>query len=299
MRPRRQLPTPLLLGGVMVLAGVVYPVTGSALEQTTPITIAAVRALVGGLLLTLALPLVGSALPRSARLWGLAALIGFGNTTLTLVGISEGTSRAGAAVASVLLNSSPFFVAVLSRTLLHEPISRLRALGLVVGFAGVLAVVLSDPGEVASGTDLAVGLLLALLGALGWACAGLGVRAVSLRRPDLDITGFTAAQFLCGAVALLPLLALEGGSTDWSSPSLYLDLAYLVVGGQVLVYLGFNAALGRWPSTRVYAWSFLVPAVAVAIEAARGDLPGGLATAGIALVIAGVAIVNLPQAEAA
>jgi hypothetical protein len=45
---------------------------------------------------------------------------------------------------------------------------------------------------------------------------------------------------------------------------------YLIVGGQVLVYLGFNAALGRWPSTRVYAWTFLVPVVAVAIEAVQG-----------------------------
>lgn len=41
----------------------------------------------------------------------------------------------------------------------------------------------------------------------------------------------------------------------------------------MLVYLGFNAALSRWPSTRVYAWTFLVPAVAVAIQAIRGAVP--------------------------
>jgi EamA-like transporter family len=69
--------------------------------------------------------------------------------------------------------------------------------------------------------------------------------------------------------------------------------------GQVLVYVGFNAALSRWPSTRVYAWTFLVPVVAVLVEAVRGSLPGVAAMIGIVLVILGVAIVNLPRAEGA
>ncbi|HEX3979127.1 MAG TPA: DMT family transporter [Solirubrobacteraceae bacterium] len=72
---------------------------------------------------------------------------------------------------------------------------------------------------------------------------------------------------------------------------------YLILGGQVLVYVGFNAALSRWPSTRVYAWTFLVPAVAVLVEAVRGSLPGVGAMVGIVLVILGVAIVNVPRAE--
>jgi drug/metabolite transporter (DMT)-like permease len=75
------------------------------------------------------------------------------------------------------------------------------------------------------------------------------------------------------------------------------QFAYLILGGQVLVYVGFNAALSRWPSTRVYAWTFLVPAVAVLVEAVQGSLPGAGAMVGIVLVILGVAIVNLPRAE--
>ncbi len=294
---RTQLPVSVTLGIVMLIAGLGYPVTASALRETTPITVAAVRALGGGILLTLALPLLGSRLPRTRRLWLLAALIGFGNTTLTLVGISEATSRAGAAVAAVLLNTAPFFVALLGRMLLAERINALRAVGLVVGFTGVLAVVLSDPGDVATGSDLAIGFVLALLGALGWACGGLGMRALALRDAHLDIAGLTAAQFLCGGVALLALLPFEGGTTEWRDGSLAAALAFLVIGGQVIVYVGFNAALGSWPATRVYAWTFLVPAVAVVYEAARGNLPGGLAVAGIALVITGVAIVNHPRAD--
>jgi drug/metabolite transporter (DMT)-like permease len=92
---------------------------------------------------------------------------------------------------------------------------------------------------------------------------------------------------------------LAGGSTDWGRPALIAQIAYLIVGGQVLVYLGFNAALSRWPSTRVYAWTFLVPAVAVLVQAVRGALPGLDTTIGVAVVILGVAIVNHPSAEGA
>jgi drug/metabolite transporter (DMT)-like permease len=294
---QHRLPVSLILAVSMTAAGVVYPVTDSALHHTSPIMIATLRAIVGGLLLTAMLPLMGSRLPRTRRLWLWAFAIGLGNTTLTQVGISVGTARAGAAVAAVLLNSSPFFVAVIAWFALAEPITRLRAAGLVIGFGGVLLVVLADPGNIAHGSRLAVGLALSLLGALGWAAGGVGMRVLTQRESDLDIVGITAAQFLAGGVPLIPLVLLAGGSTDWSGPSLFAQLAYLIIGGQLLVYVGFNAALSRWPSTRVYAWTFLVPVVAVVIEVVRGALPGASAMVGIALVIVGVAIVNHPRAE--
>jgi drug/metabolite transporter (DMT)-like permease len=293
----RQLPVPAILAVSMVAAGVVYPVTDSALHHTSPIMIATLRALVGGAALTAMLPLMGSRLPRTRRLWLWALAIGFGNTTLTQVGISVGTDRAGAAVAAVLANSAPFFVAIIARFALAERITRLRAAGLVIGFGGVVLVVFSDPGNIAHGARLATGLGLALLGALGWAGGGLAMRVLTEREPDLDIPGITAAQFLAGGIPLIPLVLLDGGSTDWGQPVLLAQLAYLILGGQVLVYVGFNAALSRWPSTRVYAWTFLVPAVAVLVEAIRGSLPGPVAMVGIVLVILGVAIVNLPRAE--
>ncbi len=73
------------------------------------------------------------------------------------------------AAAAVLLNSSPFFVALIARFALDESITRLRAAGLVIGFGGVLLVVFSDPGNIAHGSQLAIGFALALLGAIGWA----------------------------------------------------------------------------------------------------------------------------------
>jgi drug/metabolite transporter (DMT)-like permease len=71
-----------------------------------------------------------------------------------------------------------------------------------------------------------------------------------------------------------------------------------VIGSQVLAYLTFNVALTRWSGSRVYSWAFLAPVVAILIEALRGHLPGALPTIGMAVVVLGIAIVNLPAAEA-
>ena len=143
--PGYRLPVSLTLAVSMTAAGIVYPVTDSALHHTSPVMIATLRALVGGALLTAILPLLRSRLPRTRRLWAWSAAIGFGNTTLTQIGISVGTARAGAAVAAVLLNSSPFFVALIARFALGESITPMRAAGLVIGFGGVLLVVFRTP----------------------------------------------------------------------------------------------------------------------------------------------------------
>jgi drug/metabolite transporter (DMT)-like permease len=284
------------LGAVVLFGGLAYPVTGVAAEHTTAGIISVARGVGGGILIVALLPLFGAHLPRSGRDWLIAAAIGVGNTTLTLVGIAEATARAGPAVASVLLNSSTLIAAAVAWAALGERLSPVRTAGLLCGFAGVVIVVLADPGDVGSGGSLAIGLALALVGALGWALSGLAVRSISTRRRDLDLLGFSAAQFLVGGVLLVPVALWSGdpGSTDWSSPALWWSLAFLVVLGHTLVYVCFNAALARMPSARVYSVQFLVPLVAVAVEALRGNLPSTATVVGIVVAIAGVAVVTAP-----
>ena len=296
---RRAVPVPVLLGVTMLFWGAAFSVTDVALDSTTPGIVACLRALLGAAALLVLLPVLGGRLPRSRWLWGWAAVAGAG-ASLSLMGLSEGTSRAGPAVAAVLLNSAPFFVAIIGRLALHERITALRTAGLVVGFAGVALIILSDPGDVGSGSQLVIGSVLTLIGAIGYACSGLAMRYVYRQQPDVDVFGFSVAQFVWCGVLLIPYALFTGdpGSTDWGSPDLWWSLLFLALGAQVAAFICFMLALGRWSGSRVYAWTFLAPVVAVVIEALRGNLPGALTTLGIVVVIAGVAIVNLPRAEA-
>ena len=196
---------PLVLGVTAVCAGVAYPVTSAALQFTTPALIATARALVGGVVMLPVLRLVGARLPSTRAGWLWTIAIGAGNITLTLAAIAEGTRLAGAAVASVLLNSAPFFAAVFARVLLGEGITRLRLAGLVVGFGGILVIVATEPSG-GGGSHVVEGVVVCLVGALGWAAAGLGMRYLSVRDPNFDVWGATTAQFFCGGVLLVPYL---------------------------------------------------------------------------------------------
>lgn len=279
-------------------AGIAYPVTAAALHHTSASVIATTRALGGGLLMLPLLRLAGARLPRGRQAWIWACGISVGNVVLTLAGIAEGTRLAGAAIASVLLNTAPFFVALFARMWLEEHLTRRQSIGLVVGFAGILIIVGSEHG--AGGSDVVLGIVVCLSGSLGWAAAGLAMRYLSTRQVQFDVYGATTAQFLCGGVLLLPYaITSRPTPTDWSSPDLWASLAFLVVGAQVATYVGFYVALSHWTSARVFSWTFLAPAVAVAIEAVQGNLPGPAASIGLVVVIVGVLMVTATRSAEA
>jgi drug/metabolite transporter (DMT)-like permease len=280
-----------ILGVAVICAGVAYPVTAAALRHTSASVITTSRALGGGLVMLPALRLVGARLPRGLRAWAWVLAISIGNVVLTLAGIAEGTRLAGAAVASVLLNSAPFFAALFARIWLDEHLTGRQTAGLVVGFAGIMLIAGSPAG--ASGSDVRLGVVICLSGALGWAAAGLGMRYLSTHEAGFDVYGASTAQFLCGGVLLIPyLVTTRPTPTDWSSGDLWASLAFLVLGAQVVTYIGFYVALSHWTSARVFSWTFLVPAVAVGIEALQGSLPGAAASLGLVIVIVGVGLVT-------
>ena len=149
-----------------------------------------------------------------------------------------------------------------------------------------------SPGG-SSGSEVRLGIIICVSGALGWAAAGLGMRYLSTHEAGFDVYGASTAQFLCGGVLLIPYLITDRPTpTEWSSGELWASLGFLVLGAQVITYIGFYVALRHWTSVRVFSWTFLVPAVAVGIEALRGTLPGAAASLGLVIVIVGVALVT-------
>lgn len=299
-RGLRALPVPALLGTTMFFWGAAFTATDVALDHTTPAVVALVRTVIGAVALLVLLPVLGGRLPRTRREWVWAFPSGAGATALSLMGLSEGIARAGPAIASVLLNTAPFFATVIAYVALRERVTALRGLGLLVGFVGILLIVLSDPGDVGAGSQLLLGIALTLVGAIGYAAASVVVRHLHTSGFTYELYGFTFAQFLWGAALLLPYALLVGDpwSTDWGSGSLWTSFLFLGLGSQLLAFVCFFLALERWTSAHVLAWSFLPPVVAGVIEALRGNLPAWLPTLGMLVVIAGVIVVNLPRAEA-
>jgi drug/metabolite transporter (DMT)-like permease len=254
--------------------------------------LAAMRTMPAAVLLLVLVPVLRARLPRG-RMAVAAALTGLLMVATFFYAVTEGTIRAGAGTSAVLVNTSPFFVLILGRIALGEAFSAVAAGGLVVGFGGVLLMVSSELG---GGADVAVGIVLCLAAALAWAIGTLMIKALVGRRPDVDLVGFTAIQYVVGGAVLTVIaLAADGtGSVQWASGELWVTLVYLVAGNAVVGSLAYFAALRRLSATRASAGLFLVPVVAVLVDVARGDAPTATVLLGMVLTIAGVAVVTLP-----
>ncbi len=273
--------------------GTAFRASAIGLDYTTPIVLTALRAAIGAAALLLAVLVLRSRFPKR-ELWGWTVITGLLMVTLTLEGIAEGTARAGAGNAAVLLNASPFFVLILSRIFLRERASIFAVLGLVIGFTGIVVMVSTQLGDITDTRDFILGMTLALLGAMGWAVGVLMTKSMFTRHPDIDMLGFTTAQYVIGGAAALVLaFTISGtGSTDWSSRDLWAAVAWIAIGSSAIATLAFFGALKRMPATTVMAWQFLAPVVAVITEIVYGNTPDAIVLVGMGIAIAGVAVVN-------
>lgn len=283
----------LLLFAVGVWSGS-FRVTAEAAGHTSALMISALRTAPAALVLLILLPVLGARLPRGRRMWFWAFVTSMLMVVLFLEGLSEGTARAGAANASVLANTTPFFVLVLGWIFLKTKTNWLGIVGLLAGFAGVVLMVSSQLGGGRDTSDFVLGMVLALLGAAGWGTGTLIMKWLIEQDPKIDLIGFIAAQFLIGAVVLLALaFGIDGASgTDWGSGELWISLAYLAFLASALATLAFFGALRRMDATIASAFLFLVPAGAVLIEIGFGNAPDAIVLIGMVIAIAGVGLVN-------
>jgi drug/metabolite transporter (DMT)-like permease len=284
----------LLVATSVVVWGCTPRVTAEGAPHAEPLTLTSLRAAPTALFLLALLPALRARLPRDRAVWRSTAISGVLMVTVFLGGFTEAIIRAGPGNAIVLASTSPFFVVLLSRVLYGDRVSPRSLGGLVVGFGGVVMIVSSQLGGSAGGGSLIAGLALALAAALGWAIGTLIVKELVVRHPDVDLTGVTTGQYLVGGAILLVLsFTVEGsGGADWSSGTLWLVIAFISIVGSALATITFFAALRRLSATAVSAWLFLSPVVAVLLELVLGHAPRAIVIAGMALTIAGVAIVN-------
>lgn len=298
LQGRDEVAAALLLGVSVIFWTGSFRTTAIATEHTSGLMLSALRAVPAAIILSAAVVLLGGSFPRG-RLWLWAAITGLLGVALFFVGLSEGTRLAGAGNTAVLANTHPFFVFVLGALFLGTRVAATTAAGLILGFVGIVVMVSSQLGS-GDTRDLVLGMSLALAAAAGWGVTTLIVKWLVERDPDLDLKGLTAGQYLVSAVVLVGLaFGIEGtGGTTWASEDLWLSVIWLALGASVLAYLAFFAALKRASAIVVSASLFLVPVLAVVVEAALGNIPDRVVLGGMVLAVIGVGIVLLaPQLE--
>lgn len=269
-----------------------YTATAVATDHTSGLFLAGLRCVPTLAVLPLMLLAVRGRLPRGAALRA-GAVSGLLVVTVFFIGISEGTRHAGAANAAVLISASPLWVALLSRLFLQERIRPVALGGLLLGFIGIVLMVSRQLGGTHGAGDMALGIGLALAGGIAWAGGTMIVRRLAVRDEKFDFVGLSVVQYLAGAPPLIiAALAVEGtGGTDWGSIDLWGATLWLALGSSAVATLAFFMSLRWLDATKSSSSQFLVPVIAVLVELVRGHAPGGLVLVGMALAIAGVALV--------
>ena len=272
-----------------LLWGASFPIIKVAVETLPPLTVAAGRALLGGLLL---LALLG---PRVRVLWHEArsgdwfVSQAMFNVVLpwTLVAWASRIIEAG--LTTVLNSLSPIFVFLITWAVTrHEPATPRKFVGVTLGIAGVVVIV--GPSALGGlGTHL-VAELACVAGSLSY-----GIAAVVGRRYDrLPALVPAAGSVLTGAAILVPLAALFEGwpaGASMRSSLAVLALAILSTGVAFVVYFRLLATIG---SIATASQAYLRIMVGVGLSVLLlGEQLQPTHWIGLALVIAGVVAMTL------
>ena len=280
----------LLLVGLGVIWGSSYMFIRIAVAEVPPITLVASRLVLAALVLIIALRAAGHPIPRSKKLWGAYAVMGFLSGALPYVLISWGEQYIHSSLAALLQATMPIFTVILAPFLANdERMSWTMVLGVVLGFAGVAVLMLPD---------LRQGLQANLLGQLAIVAsslsyAGATVFARNRLRGQPPLTS-TMGQLTAGALYTLPLSILIDRPFDLSpSPAAIASWLALTILGTVVAYVIYYALIDRASATFVSTVTYIIPIVGLILGAIVLDEPVTInLLVSAALIILGVLLVR-------
>lgn len=269
------------------------------LPYAEPFTFLFVRFVCTLAVLYVIIRLIGEHWPSRPALWGHIAVAGMLVHGAYLGGVFSAINLGmPAGVAALIVGLQPLVTAVLARPWLGERLNGRQWVGIGLGLLGVVLVLgekldMTDPAQLFSGFGLGA-LLFAVLALLG-----ISVGTIYQKRncTEMPLTTGTFIQFL-GAAAVLGVAALlfETRQIEWTL-TFSLTLLWLIFGLSIAAILLLMALIRRGEASRVASLFYLVPPV-TAVEAwiLFGERLGPLALIGIAVAVAGVAlVVNQPR----
>ncbi len=288
-RPRRaRLEAWLALAALAVIWGYSWVAMKVATRDGSPLLVAALRSVVGAAALLLYLPLTGRSLRPTpfvpTLVYGLLQTAGF--TLLATVAVSMG----GVGKTAVLAYTMPFWLALLAWRFLGERIRGATWAAFALAAVG-LGLVVTPLGASTRANALALG------AGLVWAASAVWVvRALARERQDL--LSLTAWQMVWGALALGAVAALGELHVRWT-PSFVFAIAFLGVGASALAWSLWLLVLSRLPAGVAGLGSLSVPVVGLGLAAVQlGELPSDRELAGIACIVAALAVQGLAKGAA-
>ncbi len=236
-------------GGSFLFIRIAAPAVG-------PVILAETRVILAGATLLLYVVALRTNIGLRQR-WKRYLAVGALNSAIPFVFIGAAELNLTAGLAAILNATTPLFGALVAALWLRERLTVGRIAGLVIGMAGVVALMGWSALPLTGATLLAVG--ASLVGALSYGMAGVYSKRAFV---GVSPTAVATGQQLGAAVTLAPFaLPIAATSAPWAhlTPGVawaIIALAIVCTAAAYIVYFGLIASVGPVPALSV---TFLVP----------------------------------------
>ncbi|GIE86271.1 DMT family transporter [Actinoplanes regularis] len=269
----------LLFVLVSVLWGIPYFLIKIAIDDLSPMLVVAGRCAIGAAALIPVAALRGTLTALRGRMRvvaGLAAVHIVGPFLL----ITYGETHISSSLTGILIAIEPVVIALLMAN--SEPITGIRTVGLVTGFAGVVVLVGLDVSGDRWGL---LGAAMVLLAALSYAYA---TRMVQQRLSDVPPDALTVGTTTVSTLVLTPFVLFRLPDAGAVGVDSWLALAGLGLLCTALAMLAFYRLIALAGSNRAGLVTYVNPVVAVLLGVVLLREPVGVGTAaGFLLIVTG------------
>jgi drug/metabolite transporter (DMT)-like permease len=272
----------IAFAAVSTIWGVPYLFIKLALEGGMPPLALAWSRIVLGALVLLAIAWRAETLASLRGRWRRLAAFALAEIAIPFPLIATGEQRIPSSTAAIVIATSPFLIALLA--IRFEPTGRVsgrRLAGLLVGFAGVVALVGLD---LATGSGELLGLAAVFVAAFGYS---VGAMLLKRHLSDLDPIAAMGASLAIAGLALTPLAAatLPGSSPSEGALASVAVLGVLCTAAALVLMAVLIDEAGPG---RAAVITYVNPVIAVGLGVVFLDeSPGVGALAGLLLILAG------------
>lgn len=294
---------PLLLIAPFFLWGTAMVAMKGVIPHTTPLFMAGIRLVPAGALLLAAAALMGRPQPKGWKAWLWIAVFALVDAALFQGFLAEGLVRTGAGLGSVMIDSQPLAVAMLSCWLFGESIGLWGWLGLSVGLLGISLIGLPDAlilNFLHTGTITGLGNFqqlfqsgewLMLLAAISMALGTVCIRFVCRYADPVAATGW---HMILGG---LPLFAISASveSQQWVNIDVagWMALAYSIIFGSAIAYGLFFYFASSGNLTSLSSLTFLTPIFALLFgNLLLSEVLSPLQWIGVSLTLISIYLIN-------
>jgi drug/metabolite transporter (DMT)-like permease len=269
----------VLWGGSFLLIRVAVPALGPFVLVELRVGLAAVALILYALTI--------GRMPKIRTRWKSFLVLGFLNTAMPFCLISTAEIHLTASLAAILNSTTVMFTAIVATVWMGDVLTARKAIGILLGIAGVTVLVGWDPLPLNGGVLLAVAAML--IASLSYA---LGATYAKQSFSGIPPLGMAIGQ-LCGAVVLLAPLAAVSVPAEAPSFVVALSILGLALLSTAVAYLIYFRLIENVGPTSTVTVTLLVPVFGLLFGILLLDEPFGVGTlAGLGIILLSVVLIT-------